>query len=138
MRGVVADKNAEGHLRILQAVWESDEWRDFWSALSCPIESFGTLGLDAQTSDRTVWEVCQNRQIVLITGNRNQKGPNSLEATIRNRNQADSLPVITLGKPVRVMFEPSYAEQTAIRILEILIDIEKYLGAGRVYAPHAG
>ena len=39
----------------------------------------------------------------MITGNRNDDGPDSLEATTRNENQPESLPVITIGDADRVL-----------------------------------
>jgi len=44
--------------------------------------SFADVGLRFNASDREVWMVCQSEKIVLITANRNDEGPDSLEATI--------------------------------------------------------
>ena len=49
----------------------------------------------------------------MITGNRNDESPDSLEATIRNENQPDSLPVITIADSDRVLRDRLYAEKVA-------------------------
>ncbi|HEY1858722.1 MAG TPA: hypothetical protein VGG61_00095, partial [Gemmataceae bacterium] len=46
--------------------------------------------------DSLVWETCQQRDLVLLTDNRNQDDSASLEATIRLRNAANCLPVLTI------------------------------------------
>jgi hypothetical protein len=64
------------------------------------------------------------------------KGEDSLEETIREENIATSLPVLTIGSVDRVINERDYCEQCAIRIAEIIIDLEeKYLGTGRLFIP---
>lgn len=49
----------------------------------------------AEATDAMVWHACQEHVLVLITSNRNQKGNESLEATIRERTTSNSLPVLT-------------------------------------------
>ena len=39
------------------------------------VESFERLGLPYNTSDRDLWQLCQQREIVLLTANRNDEGP---------------------------------------------------------------
>jgi hypothetical protein len=53
-----------------------------------------------------------------------------LEAVIRAENQPDCLPVVTIANPDRL-----YAETVAVRLLDYLILIENYRGAGRIYVP---
>ncbi len=71
----------------------------------------------------------------MITGNRNDDGPTSLEATIRNENQPDSLPVITIGDADRVLRDRIYAEKVAERLLDYLMRIDEVRGTGRIYVP---
>jgi hypothetical protein len=47
-----------------------------------------------------------------MTGNQNDDSTDSLEATIRNENPRDSLPVITIGEADRVLRDRVYAEQS--------------------------
>jgi hypothetical protein len=122
-------------LKTLLAVLQTDEWREFWESLNLATLSFADLGLPEDAADSLIWQTCQREQLVLVTGNRNSLGPDSLEVTIRALNTPESLPVITLATPPRVLHERSYAERTAICFLERLLDIDRYRGAGRLYVP---
>jgi hypothetical protein len=53
------------------------------------------------SSDRVVWQFAQTNQMILITANRNMKGDDSLEQTIREDNTPTSLPILTIGNPDR-------------------------------------
>jgi hypothetical protein len=58
-----------------------------------------------------------------------------LEAVIRDENQPDSLPVITISRPKRLLQDRHYAELVAERIPDYLIRIDEVRGTGRIYAP---
>jgi hypothetical protein len=135
MQGILADINAEKHLRAILAVCDSDAWRDFWRRLGLSVESFPALGLSYDAPDTAIWKVCQRENLVLITGNRNDDGPDSLEAVIRRENPPESLPVITLGDPDRVLRDRLYGEMAAEQLLEYLTRIDEFLGTGRLYVP---
>jgi hypothetical protein len=106
-----------------------------WEFLRLAQVSFTDLGLLADASDREVWEVCQRAQVVLVTANRNDEGPESLEATIQHQNTPQSLPVCTLANDQRVLRDRQYAETVADRLIEVLFDIDSYRGIGRIYLP---
>ena len=72
--------------------------------------------------------------MIILTANRNMKGDDSLEQVIRENNSLQSLPVVTIGNKER-LDEQIYREQCASRLVEILLEIENYLGVGRVYIP---
>jgi hypothetical protein len=93
------------------------------------------LGLEPDASDRAVWEACQREQVILLTANRNDAGPDSLEATIQRHNTPASLPVFTLANEQRVLRDRLYAAAVADRLLEFLFDIDSYHGTGRLYVP---
>jgi hypothetical protein len=135
MRGILADINVVGQRDALLAIWASETWREFWNDLGWVVESFRTLGLSQNAPDALIWRTCQREGLVLITGNRNDDGADSLEATIRNENQPDSLPVITIGDADRVLRDRVYAEQVAERLLDYLMRIDEVRGTGRVYVP---
>ena len=78
---------------------------------------------------------CQRQGIVLITGNRNAEGPESLEITIRNENGPDCLPVLTIADRDRLMRDREYAESVLERLLETVIDLKVLRGAGRLFLP---
>jgi hypothetical protein len=135
MTGILADINVQGHLEILLQVWQSDAWRDIWDGLHLPVHTFASLGLVPDTSDAVLWQLCQDQQIVLLTANRNDDGPDSLEATLRSRTTATSLPVFTLADPRRIGNEASYAARTAVALLQYFLDIDTVRGTGRLYVP---
>lgn len=79
--------------------------------------------------------MCQQREIVLLTANRNDEGPESLEATIRALNHPRSLPVFTIADPELVLVSRDYAERVAIQVLEYLLELDNFRGVGRLYVP---
>jgi hypothetical protein len=121
--------------RALLAIWTSDAWRDLWDALGLVVENFRTEGLADNATDAEIWRTCQREELVLITGNRNKRGPDSLEATIQNENRPNSLPVITIPDTTRVVQDRLYAERVAERLLDYLMRIAEVRGAGRLYVP---
>ena len=72
--------------------------------------------------------------MILLTHNRNMKGEDSLEQTIREETAPTALPVLTIGRVERLR-ERSYRERCAVRLVEIGLDVEKYLEIGRIYIP---
>jgi hypothetical protein len=135
MPGILPDNDVGGAFLTLTRIWFSDDWRSVWDELKVPLESFDSLKLERNASDLTVWKQCQKHDVILVTGNRNADGPESLEMTFRSHNDAGCLPVFTLANPRRVLENRDYAERVAEQILERLIDIELYRGAGRLFIP---
>jgi hypothetical protein len=135
MKGILADINVGKQRRAILAIWASDTWRDLWNELGLSVMSFPTLGLSYDSPDDLIWRTCQREGLVLITGNRNDDGLNSLEATIRAENQPRSLPVITIADTDRVLEDRLYAEAVAEQLLDYLLRIDEVRGAGRLYVP---
>jgi hypothetical protein len=135
VKGILADVNVEGHFALLLHLFGQESRRELWTFLHLSTPTFSDLGLVPEDTDRVVWQKCQEQQVLLITANRNDKGSESLESTIRTLNQPDSLPVVTFANAERFLADRTYAEQTADNILELLFDIENYRGTGRVFAP---
>jgi hypothetical protein len=135
VNGILADANCAGHLALLVRLFQEDWRREVWEFLALPSVSFTALGLPPDASDRAVWETCQRAQVVLLTANRNDEGPESLEATIQQHNTPVSLPVFTLAGDQRVLRDRLYAEAVADRLLEFLFDMDSYRGTGRLYLP---
>ncbi len=135
MPTVMADNDVKGQLDAICRFLQSSSWKEDWDAAQVTVTSFASLGLLPDSLDVVVWQKCQEHRIVLFTGNRNSEGPDSLEEAIRTRNTLGSLPVITLAKPGRFRVDNDYAERAAVQLLEYLIDLDKYLGAGRLYVP---
>ena len=135
MPRIMADHNVEGHLQVLLTIWSSSAWGDVWREIGCDLESFERLGIAPDTSDTDLWEVCQAHEIVLLTGNRNAEGADSLEAAIASLGTARSLPVVTVGDPDRLLRDRDYAQRVAAQVLEYLLDLENLRGTGRLYVP---
>ena len=135
VNGILADANCEGHLALMWQLFQEGWRHDVWEVLHLTPVSLSDLGLPLDASDRDVWEACQREQVALLTANRNDDGPESLEATIRQHNTPESLPVFTLANDQRVLRDRLYAEAVADRLLEFLFDIDSYRGTGRLYLP---
>src|SRR5688572_10292234 len=120
MPTIMADNDVQGQLQVLLHICNSEEWHELWDSLAGDIQSFESLNVARNTSDRELWLLCQQSQIVLITGNRNEEDANSLEATIRALGDAASLPVLTIGDPVQVLTDREYARRAATRLMEYL------------------
>ncbi len=54
---------------------------------------------------------------------------------MREENTQDSLPVVTIGNPKRVLNDSNYRERCVDCIVEIAIYTANYMGAGRVFIP---
>jgi hypothetical protein len=131
----MADNDIQGSFDALYRLFLSPVWREVWDGLNYTVQTFESLELSRRATDWVVWETCQSRQVILVTGNRNQEAPDSLEAAIRTLNGPTSLPVITLSRPRRILESTSYRHRTAEKLLEYLIEMDKHLGAGRLYVP---
>ena len=135
MRGIMADNNIQGQVDILVYLLESETWRELWNHLELIVYTFDDLGLLPGDPDAVVWDSCQRNEIVLITNNRNDDGPDSLETTLRTRNTATSLPVLTLADAEHVRNSGAYATRVVERLIDILLEIDNYRGTGRLYLP---
>ncbi len=135
MKCILADVNILKHFELLCALFESKSRRELWHLLQLACPTFLDLELAAESSDLTVWQKCQDHKLVLLTANRNDDGPDSLETTIRTLNAADKLPVITLANADRILKDKVYGGIVADRTLELLFDMVLYHGCGRLYVP---
>jgi hypothetical protein len=95
---------------------------------------FHEVGLPLNSTDREVWRYAQAHQLVLMTGNRRTKGEHSLEQVIREENTPTALPVITVAQ-VNRLDERGYRERCSSRLIEIMLDIDRYVGVGRIFIP---
>ena len=67
-----------------------------------------------------------------------QKVPDHLQHVIHTETTSDCLPVLTLANAERIRTDRDYAEQTAVRLLEYLLDIENYRGTADLRSVKAG
>ncbi|MFN6514953.1 MAG: ACP S-malonyltransferase [Nostoc sp. CreGUA01] len=128
---VLVDYNLKGYVVLLQGTLASEGWLNLLSIRFMMLEEVG-LALDS--SDRVIWQFAQANQMLLLTANRNAKGKDSLEQTIREESTTTSLPVITIGSLDRLI-EREYREQCSARLAEIVLYIENYLGVSRLFIP---
>ncbi|MCI0641973.1 MAG: hypothetical protein L0Y72_28715 [Gemmataceae bacterium] len=135
MKGILADINIQGQVNLLVRIMQADPWKLFWDDLSLKYASFADLGLADKASDSLVWETCQLQEFVLVTDNRNQKTPDSLEATIRAKNTNSSSPVFTIANVPHLSDSRQYAERVIEKMLDYLLRMDDLLGTGRLFLP---
>jgi hypothetical protein len=128
---ILVDQDIEGQVLILWGSLAAEGWLELGSL---QLVTFAQVGLPANSSDRTVWRFAQTHSMMLLTHNRNMNDDDSLEQTIRDENTPRSLPVVTIGR-VDHLRERSYRERCIVRLVEIGIEIEQYLGTGRIFIP---
>ena len=126
------DHNFKGHARILLGSIASQGWLDF---VQIRFVMFEEVGLSIDSSDRVVWKVAQENQMILLTANRSMKDEDSLEQVMREENTQNSLPVVTVDNADRVLNDSSDRERCVDRIVEIAIYTVSYMGARRVFIP---
>lgn len=135
MIALVADANIQGQVELLAARMQAEPWREFWEHLQLRCITFADAGLDPADSDAIVWQRCQDLGLLLITDNRNDDGPDSLESTIRKYNAATSLPVFTIGDVRSVSRNAEYANRVIDRLFRYLLELDNIRGTGRLYLP---
>lgn len=128
---VLADHHLEGQAALLFGILAREGWL---ALLPFRLISFADVNLPVDSSDRQVWRFAQTHGMVLLTGNRNMKGQDSLEQTIRDENTPTSLPVITIASVDR-LDERLYRERCAERLAEIAVELDNFLGSGRLFIP---
>jgi hypothetical protein len=73
--------------------------------------------------------------MILLTANRSMKGKDSLEQVMREENTSESLPVITVSSADRVLNDSEYRGRCVESLVEIVLDIDTYRGARRIFIP---
>jgi len=122
---VLADHNLEGQADLLKSVLASAGWIEL---AVLRIVTFAELSLPFETPDR------KERGMVLLTANRNKDGADSLEQAILELNQPASYPVVTIANLDRLL-ETDYRVRCATKLAEVCMEIERFLGTGRIYIP---
>ena len=132
---LLADVNVEGHVARVAALMQTDYWRELWDYLDIRRHTFQDANLSPNNTDAHVWKVCQEQQFYLLTNNRNDDGPDSLEATIRTHNAATSLPVFTFSDADRIYQSKDYVDRVVESLFDQLLRIDTLRGTGRLYLP---
>ena len=131
MTTILIDHNMEGQAILL---WNTLTKMGLPDLISLEMVMFADIGLADNSNDREVWRFAQVNRMFLLTDNRSDNEENSLEQTIREENTQASLPVLTIGSLDRIK-ERLYREKCAERIAKIVLDMENYSGAGRIFVP---
>jgi hypothetical protein len=135
MLRILSDHDVQGQVSRLMDICQRPPWVGLWHDLECVLCTFEDFDLADNATDAMIWQICQDHNILMITGNRNAEGPESLEMTIRQRNTPYCLPVLTLADPDRIQHDRQYAEAVVERLFDILIDPDALRGTGRLYVP---
>lgn len=129
---LLADHNIAGLARLLVGTLQSLGWSEL---LEIRLLTFADVGLAPDSVDREVWKWAQELHALLLTDNRNNDGPDSLEQTLIEEIAPDSLPVITVGSAERLRKDSAYRNACAERLVDIAVNMERYMGTPRVYIP---
>jgi predicted nuclease of predicted toxin-antitoxin system len=127
----LVDYNLDGYALIFLGILTKLRWLEF---AAIRFVTFREAGLSMDSSDRIVWRYAQEHRMIILTANRNMKGEDSLEQVMREENTETSLPVVTIGNLDRFS-ETDYRERCVERLMEIVLDIDQYKGAGRLFIP---
>lgn len=127
----LVDYNLDGYALVFLGILTKTGWLEL---VSIRFITFREVGLSMESSDRVVWHYAQENQMMILTANRNMKGEDSLEQVMRQENTANSFPVLTIGSLDR-LDEADYRERCVERIIEVVLDIDNYKGAGRLFIP---
>ena len=126
------DHNLKGHALVFLGAIATQGWLDI---VPMQFVTFAEMDLSINSDDRTVWRLAQENQMILLTANRSMKGKDSLEQVMREENTPTSLPVVTIGNIERLLAEPDYRDRCVNRLVDIVVDIEDYQGARRIFIP---
>ena len=126
------DHNLNGHAIIFFGSIANQGWLDI---IPIRFVTFAQTELPIDSDDRVVWRLAQENQMILLTANRTMKGKDSLEQVMREENTSNSLPVITIGNADRLLNDWEYRERCVEGLIEIVIDINTYMGVSRFFIP---
>jgi hypothetical protein len=119
VKGILADNNVIGQVAYLIQLMQSEPWHDFWQELGLRLYDFADVGLAETATDFEVWQRCQADGLILITDNRNDDSPDSLVATLRSFNTAESLPVFTIADLDKFGASREYEERVVWTLYEL-------------------
>lgn len=128
---LLSDHDIELYARLLWGEFALEDWREFGVSR---MATFADVALHRESTDRLVWQFCQRHNAVLLTGNRNMENADSLEAVLRELNEPQSLPILTIANPQRLV-ESAYREDCAYCVAEIVQELDNLRGAARIFVP---
>ena len=128
---ILSDHDIEGKVFLLWGTVAASGWLEM---VPLRLVRFRDVGLPPDSTDRTVWRFAQTNGMILLTNNRNMAGVDSLEQAIRDENNSNSMPVLTIGDFDQIT-DRAYRENCATRLIEIIVYLDDYLGVGRMFIP---
>ena len=129
---ILVDHNLKGYAILLSGSLLKGGWLD-WVFIK--FITFEDVDLPVNSDDRIVWRLAQSNQMILLTANRSMKGENSLEQVMREEMTSASLPVITISDADRLFNDSQYRDRCAVCLVEIVLDIDVYMGGSRIFIP---
>jgi len=131
---ILTDNDVIGAVRAFRRILESPAWGDLTATLELQFIELKDVELPIDAPDGAVWQRSQDIGALLITGNR-ASGEGSLDQTIAELAGPESLPVLTIGDPRRVIRDAVYARECAISLLDFVERIETLRGTKRLFIP---
>ncbi len=134
MQIILSDHNCEGQA---ETIFASLRHNGFVPFIPMQLLVFEDIGLHHSTDDRTLWQLCQEQNYLLLTGNRTASdGDKSLEYVIHDLVRPNSLPVITIGNLDRINADQTYCWYCAEDLVEIVLNLDAMRGVRRLYIPY--
>lgn len=135
MISLLADVNVIGHVARIVGRMQSEYWREFWEHLELRSINFAEAGIPEDAGDSQIWRRCQERQLILLTNNRNDDSTDSLETTIRTAGTSESLPIFTFRDADSILISVEYVDRVVASLFDQLLRIDEWRGAGRLWLP---
>jgi hypothetical protein len=126
------DHNLKGHALVFLGAIASQGWLEL---VRIRFVTFAELDLPTDSDDRIVWRLAQENQMILLTANRSMKGKDSLEQVMREESISVFLPVVTISNADRLLNDSEYRGRYVEKLIEIVLDIDSYRGARRIFIP---
>lgn len=128
---ILLDHDLEGQAVFLEAALRETAWDQ---DLHIEFIRLRDINLPQDCTDEVIWTYVQQKRLLLITNNRNRDDDTSLQAMIDDHNSPTSLPVLTISDQTKLII-PEYRQQVVDKIVAVVVDLENYLGTGRIYLP---
>jgi hypothetical protein len=137
MRGLLADVNVQGHVPYLRQLLVNLDLWPVLAELQISLVTFRDLQFPSGIDDRSLWKRCQLEGWVLFTENRNDDGPDSLQATLEDSWRPGHLSVLTLANKSRFERSREYASRVAADVAELLFGMAlgEFLDQPRIFVP---
>ena len=128
---VLLDRDLDGEDKYFEAGMKETGWDRL---LTISFKRFRDFAIPDNETDREVWRFVQHQGFLLITNNRNRDDDTSLQATMERENTPESLPIITISRKEDLK-QSEYRQEVITRLADIIIYLDDYRGAGRLFAP---